>query len=47
MTVCNTMIRNFTAYQRAAELATLVREVRDPRTVPAWNDILALSRELI
>ncbi|GGK20365.1 chromosome partitioning protein ParA [Deinococcus malanensis] len=47
VTVCNTMIRNFTAYQRAAELATLVREVRDPRTVPAWNDILALSRELI
>lgn len=47
VTVCNTLIRNFTAYQRAAELATLARDVQGPRSVPAWNDIVALSRELI
>ncbi|ACO46086.1 ParA family protein [Deinococcus deserti] len=47
VTVCNTLIRNFVAYQRAAELATLARDVRDPRAAPAWKDILALSKELI
>ncbi|MDV6375306.1 ParA family protein [Deinococcus arenicola] len=47
LTVCNTLIRHYAAYQKAAELGALVRDVRDVRAQAAWNDILSLSRELL
>ncbi|ANE43744.1 ParA family protein [Deinococcus puniceus] len=46
-TVCNTLVRAYAAYQRAAELGTLARDVRDPRADTAWEDMLALSREVL
>lgn len=45
--VCNTLIRSYAAYPKAADLGVLARDVRDPRAASAWNDILALSRELV
>lgn len=45
--VCNTMIRQYLAYQKAAEAGVLVRDVPDPRAAAAWGDILTLSRELL
>lgn len=45
--VCNTLIRSYAVYPKAAEQGTLSREVRDPRALSAWNDVLALSRELV
>ncbi|PNY82774.1 ParA family protein [Deinococcus koreensis] len=45
--VCNTLIRSYAAYPKAAELGVLARDVRDPRAAAAWHDILALSRELV
>ncbi|GGO31310.1 chromosome partitioning protein ParA [Deinococcus humi] len=47
LTVCNTLVRQYAAYQKAAELGTLARDVRDARAAVAWADILALSRELL
>lgn len=47
LTVCNTLVRQYAAYQKAAELGTLARDVRDTRAAVAWADILALSRELL
>jgi chromosome partitioning protein len=44
--VCNTLVRSYLAYQRAAELGVLARDVRDPRASAAWADIETLSREL-
>lgn len=46
VTVCNTLVRSYAAYVRAAELGTLARDVRDPRAESAWEDILTLSREV-
>lgn len=46
VTVCNTLVRSYLAYQRAAELGVLARDVRDPRALAAWADIETLSREL-
>lgn len=47
LTVCNTLVRQYAAYQKAAESGTLARDVRDARARVAWADILALSRELL
>lgn len=46
-TVCNTLVRQYAAYQKAADIGVLARDVRDPRAEAAWNDILSLSRELL
>lgn len=46
LTVCNTLVRQYAAYQKAAELGTLARDVRGARAGAAWADILSLSREL-
>ena len=45
--VCNTLIRSYSVYPKAAEQGILARDVRDPRAATAWDDILALSRELV
>jgi chromosome partitioning protein len=46
LTVCNTLVRQYAAYQKAAELGTLARNVRGTRAGVAWADMLSLSREL-
>ena len=46
-TVCNTALRSYTVYQKAAELGALCRDVRDPRAEQAWDDVLRLSREVL
>ena len=46
-TVCNAALRCYAAYQKAAELGTLCRDVRDPRAEQAWDDVLRLSREVL
>lgn len=46
LTVCNTLVRAYAAYQRAAEQGVLAHEVRDPRAAAAWADIEALAGEL-
>lgn len=45
--VCNTLVRHYAVYQKAAEVGALCRDLRDPRAAAAWNDILALSREVL
>ncbi len=45
--VCNTWVRHYASYMRAAELGTLCRDVADERAAIAWQDILDLSRELV
>lgn len=47
VTVCNTLVRLYAAYQKAAEVGALAGEVRDPRAETAWSDILSLSREVL
>lgn len=47
LAVCNTMVRQYAAYQKAAEWGVLARDVRDPRAEAAWEDVLALSKELV
>ena len=42
-----TVIRAYTAHQRAAERGVLVRDVVDPRASQAWNDILELAMEVV
>lgn len=46
-TVCATLVRHYAVYQKAAEVGALCRDLRDPRADAAWNDILALSREVL
>lgn len=46
-TVANTLVRQYAAYQKAAEAGVLCRDSRDPRAEAAWDDILSLSRELL
>jgi chromosome partitioning protein len=43
---CETVIRNYTAHQRAAELGVLVKDVKDSRAGAAWADIEALALEI-
>ena len=45
--VCRTLVRQYAAYQRAAEGGTLVRDVRDERAASAWADVQALAEELV
>lgn len=52
LTVCNTLVRHYAAYLRAAELGLLCRDLpprEDPggRAAGAWADIVALSREVL
>ncbi|GAA4004141.1 ParA family protein [Deinococcus rubellus] len=47
VTVCNTLVRSYAAYVRAAELGLLCRDVPDHRAAQAWADIVTLSRELL
>lgn len=47
LTVCNTLVRHYAAYQKAAELGALARDLRGARAAVAWADMLALSRELL
>ena len=44
--VCNAIIRQYAAFQKAADLGVLVREVRDPRAASAWADVVALASEV-
>lgn len=46
-TVCNAMLRTYAAYQKAAELGVLCRDVRDPRAAQAWDDVRRLAREVL
>ncbi|RTR26654.1 ParA family protein [Deinococcus radiophilus] len=45
--VANTAVRHYAAYQKAADLGVLCRDVRDDRADVAWTDLLALSREVL
>ena len=45
--VCNTLVRSYAAYVRAAELGVLCRDVPDAKAARAWADIVTLSRELL
>lgn len=45
--VCQTLVRHYAVYQKAAEVGALCRDLRDPRADAAWNDVLALSREVL
>ncbi|AZI41446.1 ParA family protein [Deinococcus psychrotolerans] len=47
VTVCNTLVRSYAAYVRAAELGVLCRDVQGDRAAQAWADIVTLSRELL
>ncbi|GGQ93836.1 ParA family protein [Deinococcus ruber] len=52
LTVCNTLVRQYAAYLRAAELGVLCRDLPPKedaggRAAQAWEDILSLSREVL
>ena len=47
LTVCNTLVRQYASYLRAAELGVLCRDVQSERSAQAWADILSLSREVL
>lgn len=47
VTVLNTLVRQYAVYQKAAEVGLLCRDIRDERAEAAWEDILALSREVL
>ena len=47
LTVCNTLVRQYASYLRAAELGVLCRDVEGERSAQAWADILSLSREVL
>lgn len=44
--VCNTLVRHYAAYLRAAELGVLVSELPGPRAEAAWSDVTALAAEV-
>lgn len=44
--VLDTVVRRLAAYERAAEVGALVRDVQDPRAGEAWNDIQGMCREV-
>ncbi|WP_221088872.1 ParA family protein [Deinococcus aquaedulcis] len=46
LTVCNTVVRQYAAFQRAAEAGVLVRDVPGERSASAWSDVLRLAQEL-
>lgn len=43
----NTVIRRYTAHERAAEGGGLVRDVRDSRAAEAWADVLGVTHEVL
>ncbi|WP_407539298.1 ParA family protein [Deinococcus radiomollis] len=47
LTVCNTLVRQYASYLRAAELGVLCKSVPDERSAQAWADVLNLSREVL
>ncbi|MFC4453169.1 ParA family protein [Deinococcus sonorensis] len=47
LTVCNTLVRQYAVYVRAAELGVLCRDLPDERAAQAWADIVSLSREVL
>jgi chromosome partitioning protein len=44
--VCSSVIRRYTAHERAHEQGVLVRDAVDPRAEMAWADILSLALEV-
>ncbi len=46
LTVCNTLVRAYAPYTRAAEAGTLVRDLPGASAQAAWEDMQALAREL-
>ncbi|GGR75742.1 hypothetical protein GCM10008959_40900 [Deinococcus seoulensis] len=46
LTVLDTVVRRLAAYERAAEVGGLVRDVQDPRAGEAWSDIQGVAREV-
>ena len=44
--VCSTVIRRYTAHERAHEQGVLVRDAADPKAEQAWADILSLAMEV-
>ncbi|GHF65222.1 chromosome partitioning protein [Deinococcus metalli] len=46
VTVANTLIRQYIAYQRAHDAGVIVRDAQDDRAATAWSDILALALEV-
>lgn len=42
----DTVVRRYTAHERAAELGGLVRDVRDDRAREAWADIKGVAQEV-
>lgn len=52
LTVCNTLVRQYAAYLRAAELGVLCRDLparedSGGKAAQAWADIVSLSREVL
>lgn len=46
-TVCNTLVRQYTAYIQAAEAGCLCRDLENPKAAQAWQDVMMLSQELL
>lgn len=46
LTVCNTLIRHYAPYARAAEVGSLVRDLPGHSAARAWADVQALAREV-
>ncbi|GGR67373.1 chromosome partitioning protein ParA [Deinococcus seoulensis] len=44
--VCETVIRRYTAHERAHEQGVLVKDAADPRSENAWADVLGLTLEV-
>lgn len=44
--VCETVIRRYTAHERAHEQGLIVRDVADPKAENAWADVLGLTLEV-
>lgn len=44
--VCETVIRRYTAHERAHEQGVLVKDAADPRSENAWADVLGLTVEV-
>lgn len=45
--ICNTIVRQYVVYQKAAELGVLINNVPDARSSTAWKDMMSLSHEVI
>ncbi len=45
--VASSIVRNYVAHQRAAELGVLVKDVPDSRAAQAWADVLELAMEVV